>query len=185
MNHRLVLRPVVAAYGAFSPLASALAAVLCASSTVATGATLQKSFSPTVIFEGGTTDLVLTVTNPAGSPARSDIGISDTLPSGLRVGNPPGVGGTCVNAAAATIASGGGSTISVFNLQVPGGAGVDSSCVVTVHVTNADDQFNMDCGSLPAAFTNGAGNVSVTNLTGTVSSACLTVLERIFADGFD
>lgn len=179
------MRPVVSACGEFLRLSGPLIAALCAFSTAATGATLQKSFNPSVIFEGGTTDLVLTVTNPAGSAPRSDIGISDTLPSGLRVANPPDVGGTCANAAAATIASGGGTTISIYNLQVAGGAGVDSSCTVTVHVTNADGQFNMDCGSLPAAFTNGAGNVTVTNLTGTVSSACLTVLERIFADGFD
>lgn len=135
--------------------------------------TLTKAFSPTTINAGGTTVLTFTVTNPAGSPAVSNIGFTDTLPSGLVVGNPPAIGGTCANAAAATIATVGGSTIAVTNLQVPAGA---STCTVTVNVTNATGQFNADCTGDPAAFTNAAANLSaVANVVNSVVSSCVVV----------
>jgi uncharacterized repeat protein (TIGR01451 family) len=139
---------------------------------VVAGPTLTKSFSPTTINSGGTTVLTFTVTNPAGSPAVSNIGFTDTLPSGLAVGNPPSVGGTCANAAAATTATAGTGTIAVSNLQVPAGA---SSCTVTVNVTNASGQFNADCTGDPAAFTNAAGNVVVTNVLNGIQSSCVVV----------
>jgi len=156
-------------------------AILGCISAPAMGATLQKAFVPTIIGAGGTTELRFTVTNPAGSMARGDLGIMDTLPTGLRVANPPSVSGTCVNAAAATIANGGGTTISIFNLQVSDG---ESSCTVTVRVTNAPGQYNANCGPQPAAFTNSASNVSVTNLTNGVSPSCL-IVDRIFANAFE
>ena len=140
---------------------------------VVAGQTLTKSFLPTTIDAGGTTVLTFTVTNPGGSPAVSNIGFTDTLPSGLVVGNPPAVGGTCANAAAATNATAGTNKIAVSNLQVPAGA---SSCTVTVNVTNAAGQFNADCTGNPAAFTNTAANLSsIANVLNTVLSSCLVV----------
>src|SRR5437868_11538108 len=94
--------------------------------------TLAKSFGPTTIAFGATTTLTFTVTNPAGNPALANVGFIDALPAGLTVANPPSIGGTCANAAAATSAAGG--TITVTNLQVPAGAAL---CTVTVAVTNA------------------------------------------------
>jgi hypothetical protein len=185
MTRQWALRAVLAAAFGFFRLAGPVIAALCSLPTPAVGVTLQKAFNPTTIFQGGTTELVFTVTNAAGSPSRSDLGIVDTLPSGLRVANAPVVGGTCANAAAATIASAGGGTISIFNLQVPGEPGFDVACTVSVRITNAAGQFNSGCESKPVAFTNGASNVSVTNLTNAVSPSCLIVFERIFADGFD
>jgi hypothetical protein len=147
----------------------------------ALGVTLQKAFTPTTIGPGGTTQLRFTVTNSAGSMSRSDLGFVDTLPAGLRIAPVPAVGGTCVNAAAATFASSGGTTISVFNLQVPAG---DSSCTVTVNVTNAPGRYNADCSQQPADFTNSSNNVSVTNLTNAVTPSCL-IVDRIFASRFE
>ena len=157
---------------------------LALASSPALPVTLQKAFNPTAIPGGGTTEVVFTVMNAAGSAGRSDLGITDTLPSGLRIAPAPVIGGTCVNAAAATFATGGGTTISIFNLQVSGDAAFDVTCTVTVRVTNATGQFNSNCYPQPAAFTNGAGNVSVTNLTNAISPSCLAVID-IFADGFD
>lgn len=162
-------------------LAGLLGAILCGIPTRAMSVTLQKAFNPTEIGPGGATELRFTVTNTAGSMSRNDLGIVDTLPSGLRIASPPLVGGTCVNAAAATFASGGGTTISIFNLQVPAG---DSSCTVTVRVTNVSGQYNADCSAQPVDFTNSASNVSVTNLTNGVSPSCL-IVDRIFAGGFE
>jgi len=155
--------------------------ILCGMPAPAMGATLQKAFVPAIIGPGGATELRFTVTNPAGAMARSDLGLTDTLPSSLRIAPAPSVGGTCVNAAAATFASGGGTTISIFNLQVSAG---ESSCTVTVNITNVPGQYNADCSQQPVAFTNSASNVSVTNLTNGVSPSCL-IVDRLFANGFE
>ena len=133
---------------------------------------MNKAFSPLSINVGGTTVLTFTVSNPAGNPALSNVGWVDTLPSGLQVANTT-VGGTCTNAAAATTVAAAGSSITVANLQVPAGA---STCTVTVNVTNAPQQSNASCTSLPAAFTNGSGNVTVSNVTNAVTDSCVTVL---------
>jgi hypothetical protein len=156
-------------------------AILCGIPAQAMSVTLQKAFTPNAIGPGGTTELRFTVTNSAGAMSRSDLGVVDTLPAGLRIAPAPSVGGTCVNAAAATIANSGGTTISIFNLQVAADA---SSCTVTVNVTNAPGQLNADCSQQPVNFTNSASNVSVTNLTNAVSPSCL-VVDRIFANGFE
>src|SRR6476620_2126306 len=90
-------------------LALALAVVAGAPAPAFAGAipVLSKNFSPTAITDGGTTVLTFTLSNPAGAPAVSNVGFTDTLPAGLVVQNPPNVGGTCLNAAAATTATGG------------------------------------------------------------------------------
>ena len=139
---------------------------------LSTTPTLAKSFNPTFIADGGTTTLTFTVTAPAGAPAVSNVGFVDTLPSGLRVANPANVGGTCANAAAATIATAGTGTITTTNLQVQAGA---STCTVTVNVTNVLGQVNASCAGSPAAFTNSAGNVTVTNVTNAIASSCISM----------
>lgn len=133
---------------------------------------LTKSFSSPIIGAAGTTALTFTVTNPAGAPAVSNVGFVDTLPSGLIVANPPAVGGTCANAAAATTASAGGSTVAVTFLQVPSGV---SSCTVTVNVTNKTGQTNADCNLNPAAFTNFSANLEAVNAVVSSEPACLVV----------
>jgi hypothetical protein len=172
-------RSLAAGTGIFLP--GMFGTILCGIPAWAMSVTLQKSFTPSAIGPGGTTQLRFTVTNSDGAVSRSDLGAVDTLPSGLRVAPAPSVGGTCINAAAATIASSGGTTISISNLQVSAGP---SSCTVTVNVTNAPGQLNADCSQQPVNFTNSASNVSVTNLTNAVSPSCL-VVDRIFANGFE
>jgi len=133
---------------------------------------VTKSFSPTAINVGGVTTLTFTVTNPAGNPAMSNVGFVDTLPSGLIVATPNGVGGTCANAAAATTATAGGTSISVTALQV--GAG-PTSCTVTVNITNAPGQVNPSCANNPVGFTNTAANVTVTNVVNGIQPSCVVV----------
>ena len=159
----------------FAALASM---TLLAVSTAAFGAALDKSFSPSIINVGGVTTLTFTVTNPAGAGALSNVGFVDTLPSGLQVANPPAVGGTCSNAAAATIATAGGATITVTNLNVPAGA---ATCTVAVNVTNAAGQSNQTCTGNPANFTNASGNVSVSNVTNSVQPSCVVVATTVTA----
>jgi uncharacterized repeat protein (TIGR01451 family) len=133
---------------------------------------LTKSFSAGTIPPGGSTVLTFSVSNPAGNSALSNVGFTDTLPSGLVVGAVPSVGGTCANAAAATIATAGSSTITVQNLDVPPGS---ATCTMTVNVTNAPGQFNGSCALFPAAFTNASGNVSVSNVDNGIQPSCLVV----------
>jgi uncharacterized repeat protein (TIGR01451 family) len=141
--------------------------------------TLTKSFSPPSFAAGQHTVLTFILMNPAGAPAETNVGFVDTLPSGLVVANPPAVGGTCVNAAAATLAA--ASTITVSGLDVPAG---EASCTVTVNVTNAPEQFNPSCSGNPAAFTNDAGNVSVTNVDNGISASCVAVLAPVLTKSF-
>jgi uncharacterized repeat protein (TIGR01451 family) len=133
---------------------------------------LTKSFSPTTINSGASTVLTFTVSNGAGTPART-VSFIDTLPSGLAVANIT-VGGTCSNAAAATLVVTGGSTITVSNLNVPAGP---ASCTVTVNVTNMPSQTNASCSGNPAAFTNSAANISgaASVSTSTMVPSCLVV----------
>lgn len=154
----------------------AAAILLAGSAAVFAGAppappVLTKAFSPASINEGGTTVLTFTIANPAGAPPLTNVGFVDTLPSGLAVANGT-VGGTCVNAAAATTVTAGGSTITVTGLQVPAG---ESTCTVTVEVTNAAGQTSESCAAVPAAFTNDSGNVAVTNAVNGVQATCLVV----------
>ena len=140
---------------------------------------LQKVFSPTTIALGASSTLTFTVTNFTGAPSQL-VTFVDTLPSGLRVAPAASIGGTCANAAAATTAASGGTSVTVANLQVAAGP---SSCSVTVNITNAPDQYNADCSALPPAFTNGPSNVSA-SIVNAVAPSCL-VIDRLFVSGFD
>jgi uncharacterized repeat protein (TIGR01451 family) len=142
---------------------------------------LTKSFSPSAINPGESTVLTFTVENPALSPPFSNIGFIDTLPSGVVVASVPGVGGTCVNAAAATTANAGANNITVSNLQIQAGASV---CTVTVNVTNAAGQTNASCSGFPAAFTNASGNVTVSNVVNDIQPSCLVVRTPTLTKSF-
>jgi len=142
---------------------------------------LSKAFSPTVIAAGGETVLTFTLTSAAGVPAVGNVGFVDTLPSSLVVANPPVVGGTCANAAAATTATAGGSTVTVANLQVSAGP---TSCTVTVNVTNLEGALNASCGGNPAGFTNTSANVSVRGAANDVQASCLAVVEPTLSKAF-
>lgn len=154
-------------------------ALLFSGSALAQSTFLQKGFIPTTIAPGASSQLTFAVTNLAASPAQL-VTFVDTLPSGLRVAAAANKGGTCANAAAATTATSGGTSVTVVNLQVPAGP---SSCSVTVMISNAPDQYNADCSQLPSAFTNGPSNVSASVVNAVVPS-CL-VVDRLFASGFE
>jgi len=138
--------------------------------------TLTKSFSVPSINAGGAADLTFTLSNPQGAPAVSTVTFTDTLPTGLQVASNT-VGGTCSNAAAATILTIGGGSIAVSNLQVPDGGTLGSACVVVVSITNVPGQFNASCGTNPAAFTNSSSNItSSSGVINGVQPSCLVVI---------
>ena len=164
----------------------AIASILAAPAAVRGGLvldvpSLSKAFSPAVIAAGGETVLTFTLTSGAGVPAVSNVGFVDTLPSSLVVANPPAVGGTCANAAAATTATAGGSTVTVANLQVSAGP---TSCTVTVNVTNLEGGLNADCGSNPTGFTNTSANVSVRGAANNIQASCLGIVAPTLSKAF-
>ena len=126
---------------------------------------LSSSFSPTTIASRGVTTLTFTLLAANLAPANA-ISFADNLPAGLVVAPIANIGGTCSNAAAATTATAGGSTIAVSNVAVPAGP---ASCTVTVDVTNAAGRTNASCTANPPAFTHGPGNyVKVAKVQGTI-----------------
>jgi uncharacterized repeat protein (TIGR01451 family) len=131
-----------------------------ASIVVVAPPSIAKAFSPTAIAVNGVSTLTFTLTNPAANTvAEAGVAFTDTLPTGLVVATPNGLGGTCVGTATATAGSG--------SISFSGGSiATASSCTVTVNVT----------GATTGVFNNTSGAVSSTNGgTGNTASASLTI----------
>jgi uncharacterized repeat protein (TIGR01451 family) len=111
--------------------ASLAVAVLCIGMTAAPAARgvsliLAKAFGAASIPVGGSTSLTFTVTNPS-SPAKTGIGFTDTLPSGLVVATPNGLTNTCGGTVTATAGS---SSISLTGVALSPA----TSCTFAVNV---------------------------------------------------
>jgi hypothetical protein len=89
--------------------------------------TISKTFGAASIPVGGSTSLTFTITNP-NSFSLSGISFSDTLPAGLVVATPNGLGGTCVGT---VTADAGTNSISLND----GTLGASSSCTISLNVT--------------------------------------------------
>jgi uncharacterized repeat protein (TIGR01451 family)/fimbrial isopeptide formation D2 family protein len=109
---------------------------------------LDKSFSPTSIYDGQTSTLTFTITNTEELAAKNGWSFTDALPDGLAVANPSNAATTC-SAGVVTAAAGGDSVAVSGNLD----AG-QVSCTVTVTV--APDGTG--------SYTNGPDNVDTTGL---------------------
>lgn len=136
-------------------------------------ASLSKSIAPATIQQGGTATYTFTVTNTqAGSAALSGLSFTDTLPSGLRIASTPNVVVTGLTGGTTTAAAG-GTSIAASGYSIA----ANTTATITVNVTNAAGQLNANCGSNPAAFTNGSSNISglSANLTNNVGNVCLVV----------
>ncbi|MBL8518878.1 MAG: hypothetical protein JNM76_18085, partial [Betaproteobacteria bacterium] len=135
---------------------------------------LTKAFSPTSIAVGGTSTLTFTVTQPTGNPTQT-FSFTDTLPAGLVIATPNGLGGTCSIGAGSRTATAGTNTITITNNQITNPA---TSCTLTVNVTTANTPTVGVCPQ--ANNTNGAANISgTTNLTNSVTSQCVGVTAAV------
>jgi uncharacterized repeat protein (TIGR01451 family) len=90
--------------------------------------TFSKLFNATNIAVGATTQLGFTITNNSGSPV-TGLAFTDTLPAGLVVGTPPGVGGTCVSGTITAVAGSGSVSWTGGSLSPL------TNCTITLNVT--------------------------------------------------
>jgi hypothetical protein len=114
-------------------------------------------FGATSLGLGGTTSLSFSVSNPNPGTSLTNVGFTDTLPSGLVVATPNGLSGNCGGGTIAAIAGTGAVSLSGATL----GAGAE--CVFSVNVTAASG----------GPWVNTTGNVSSTQATGGTAAANL------------
>src|SRR5262249_8281093 len=118
---------------------------------------IAKAFNPSNIALNAPSSLTFTITNPAANPdALTGVAFTDTLPTGLTVGN-----------ATATICDGAVPTAGPTGIALTGATiAVNSQCQFSVTVT----------GAAAGSYTNTTGNVTSTNGgTGNSATANLTV----------
>jgi large repetitive protein len=104
---------------------SAASAVL----TVSLGPSVNKSFSPSTIAPGGTSQLTISLVNPTGV-ALTAAAITDNLPSGMVISSAPGATNTC---GGSLVAAAGGTSVALSGAVIPAA----NICTVSVQVTAA------------------------------------------------
>jgi len=131
------------------------AALATASLKVLAPPTLTKAFAPTSLrlVNGGNATLTLNLGNPNTYPIALTADLVDTFPSGLVLGTPASIGGTC--AASYVRATAGGMTVKFVNgAVIPSGG-----CTITVPVTAA-------VGAAPGNYLNDMSGYEFTTDTG-------------------
>ncbi len=139
-----------------------------ASLDVVQAPTVTLAFGAPSIPVNGTTSLTFTVTNPSSITNFFNIGLTDTLPSGLVVASPNGMLGTCLTLdGALVIADPGSASISITSVNLL----PSSSCAVTVNVTGTTaGSKNDSTGNITATFSNG-GPVEISGPGGSAGIA--------------
>jgi uncharacterized protein YhjY with autotransporter beta-barrel domain len=144
-----------------------LALFLAGSAPALAQQTVGLGFAPTAIQSGATSRLTITLgnTNADGAAAALTANLTDTLPPGMTVANPAGVGGTC-NVGAVGAAAGGHTVSYGADAVIPSGG-----CTIQVNVIGTSTTPNTYAtDSIPA----GALQTNLgSNATG--ASATLTV----------
>ena len=126
-------------------------------------ASLNKTFAPTTIDQGGTSTLTFTLTNGVGNPAQSGIDFTDTLPANVVVAATPNITSSCPSGTGVVTATAGSGSIVVAGATMNA---AQASCTITVDVTSnvVGGPYNNTSGSISgtARVTNG---VSTSGLT--------------------
>lgn len=146
--------------------------------------TISAAFSAPSVPLNGTVSLIFTFTNSSTTTAFVNLGVTDTLPSGLVVANPSGVANTCPSSYGVTLgANPGGAAIMISAQNLPPGA----SCSASVNVAAIGAGTQIDpTANLTASFDNGSGT-SLGIAGGTASASIAVVappsISETFASG--
>lgn len=137
-------------------------------------AVISKSFTPNSIFQGQSSILTVTITNNQFI-ALTNAAVTDSLPAGLTIANPPTASTTCtggaVNATAgATSVSLSGATITAASTPV-GGTSSRGSCTFRFNVTNTTGVTGIRTNTIPANALTDTQNVT----NAAAASANLTI----------
>lgn len=146
--------------------------------------TISAAFSAPSVPLNGTVSLVFTFTNPSSTTAFANVGVTDSLPSGLAVANPNGATNTCPASYGLTVAATpGAANIAISAQNLPPGA----SCSASISVTAVSAGNQIDpTASLTAGFNNGSG--TLVGINGGTASASIAVvappaISATFASG--
>lgn len=119
---------------------------------------IAKSFSPDPVIAGGTTTLIVTISN-SNSVALTGVAFSDVFPAGLLVASPTGAGNTC----GGTLTDSGSGALAAGDVGIAlAGAtlAANSTCAVTVNVTAAAAASYLNTTSAVTSTNGGTGNVA-------------------------
>ena len=129
--------------------------------------TLSKAFSPTVIDQNGVSTLTITLSNPNLSIAALTAPLTDTLPTGVFIANPPNASTTCGGSGAVSATAGGTTVTLPATRSIPGGA--PGTCTVTVDVTSAIEGAHLNTLGPNALRTTRGNNANTAFATLTVN----------------
>jgi len=138
--------------------------------TVASPATIAKSFSPTNIALGGNSTLSFTITNPNAGLSLTGLAFSDALPSGLQVASTPTATNTCGGTFTATS---GATSVSLSGGTVASG----SSCGLSVNITGTTAGVKNNTAS---AVTSNEGGTGATSNTATLTVVSPPTISKAF-----
>jgi outer membrane lipase/esterase len=161
-------RPVNPLFRGCLQLLAAVCALGIPMLALAQAPTVQIGFAPATIQTGTTSRLAITLGNANAVAAALTATLTDTLPAGLTVANPSGLGGSCT--AGSLAASPGGRSVSyAVGSVIPAGG-----CTIQVNVTGTSATRNtyytdtIPAGALQTSLGN---NVAAASSTLTVQSA--------------
>jgi uncharacterized repeat protein (TIGR01451 family) len=125
--------------------------------------TITKSFGTSPIAANGTAVLTITISNPTGNQDLTGMSLTDNLPLGLTIANPPTASSTCNFVSSPAVTAAAGSNL----LRMTGGSLQDgTSCIVRANVT----------GTIAGNYTNTipANSLTTTNLPSITNSSAAT-----------
>ncbi len=126
---------------------------------------VSKLFSPSSIMAGATSVLTVTLINPNPTVATLTASLTDTLPLGVFVANPPNTSSTCGGSGMANAVAGGNSVSLGAGATIP----ANGSCSLSASVTAAAMGVYLNTVNAGALVTSNGNNASPAQATITVT----------------
>ncbi|WP_181357687.1 beta strand repeat-containing protein [Stenomitos frigidus] len=140
-------------------------------------APISKSFSPTSIFQGQPSTLTITINN-AQFIALTNAAVTDSLPAGLQIANPPTASTTCTGGTVSATAA--GTSVSLSGATIPaastpvGGTSSRGVCTFRFNVTNVTGVTGTRTNTIPASALTNTQNV--TNIAAATANLTINAL---------